>query len=163
MHSDNQIYQEEVLLFSQLTLNTSALQELCPDSSRTVLHTDMHLQVCAALLLFHLLCQQEAEEGACTSISFCMRPQGNSNWKQPQKASSPTSHSKQGQLWQQARFSSVLSTPVLKKSHTGDSTNSSGNLIHCLTVSRGKRFSLNPVWIPLFSLYLLSCPLTTCM
>lgn len=70
MHSDNQIYQEEVLLFSQLTLNTSALQELCPDSSRTVLHTDMHLQVCAALLLFHLLCQQEAEEGACTGQVF---------------------------------------------------------------------------------------------
>lgn len=136
------------------------------DSSRTVWHTDMHLQASAALLLFHLLCQQrEAEEGACTCISFCMRSQENSNWKQPQKASSPTSHSKQGQLWQQTRFSSVLSIPVLENSHDGDSTNSSGNLIYCLTVPTGKRFSLNPVWISHFSLCLLSwlfCSLTTC-
>lgn len=132
------------------------------NSSRTAL--DMHLQVCAALLPFDLLCQQEAEEGVWTCISSCMRSQGNSNWKQPQKASRPTSHSKQDKLWQKAKFSSVLSIPVLKNSYAGDSTNSSGNLSHYLNVSRGERFSLNLSLIlsliSQFSLCLLSCPLT---
>jgi len=67
--------------------------------------------------------------------------QDNSGWKGPQEVASPTSCSKQGQLWSQTRLLRALSRQVLKSSRDGDGTASLGSLLYCLAVLRVKSFS----------------------